>query len=112
MTTFNKKKWLKVIEFAVVGAATLLVSFAEISDFYVKAPCTIDYSCETSRRYDPQTSRRSETAVQQRQLLLFLLKLCCQILIALNKDDDTAAHAKKAQQLLLLKLCLHILATL
>ena len=46
----NKKKWLKVIEFTVVGIATWL---------------------------DPSAGG-----------LLFLLKLCFQILAALQKDDE------------------------
>jgi len=112
MKNSNKTKWLKVIKFAIVGVATCLISHAEISDFCVKAPCTIDYSCERSRRSDPETSPRSEALVQQRQFLLFLLKLCFQILITLQKDDDKTEQARKAQQLLLLKLCFHILAAL
>ncbi len=48
----NNQKWLKVIEFAVVGAATWL---------------------------DPTAGG-----------LLFLLKLCFQILAALQDDDDKA----------------------
>jgi hypothetical protein len=51
MSKFNKKKWLKVIEFAVVGFATLC---------------------------DPTAGG-----------LLFLLKLCFQILTALQKDEPT-----------------------
>lgn len=50
MKLSNKKKWLKLIEFAVVGAATWL---------------------------DPSAGG-----------LLFLLKLCFQILAALQKDDE------------------------
>jgi len=51
MKNSNKKKWLKVIEFAVVGFATLC---------------------------DPTAGG-----------LLFLLKLCFQILTALQKDEPT-----------------------
>jgi hypothetical protein len=51
MKISNKKKWLKVIEFAVVGFATLC---------------------------DPTAGG-----------LLFLLKLCFQILTALQKDEPT-----------------------
>ena len=51
MKPYNKKKWLKVIEFAVVGFATLC---------------------------DPTAGG-----------LLFLLKLCFQILTALQKDEPT-----------------------
>jgi hypothetical protein len=51
MKLSNKKKWLKVIEFAVVGFATLC---------------------------DPTAGG-----------LLFLLKLCFQILTALQKDEPT-----------------------
>lgn len=50
MKLANKKKWLKVIEFAVVSAATWL---------------------------NPQAG-----------ILLFLLKLCFQILIALQKEEQ------------------------
>ncbi|MFB8788598.1 MAG: hypothetical protein U7123_07040 [Potamolinea sp.] len=50
MKLSNKKKWLKVIEFIVVGIATWL---------------------------NPSAGG-----------LLFLLKLCFQILAALQKDDD------------------------
>jgi hypothetical protein len=49
MKPSNKKQWLKVIEFAIVGSATWL---------------------------DPSAGG-----------LLFLLKLCFQILAALQKDD-------------------------
>ena len=51
MSKSNKKKWLKVIEFAVVGVATWLNPHAEF--------------------------------------LLFLLRLCFQILAALQKDDPS-----------------------
>jgi hypothetical protein len=51
MKNSNKKKWLKVMEFAVVGFATLC---------------------------DPTAGG-----------LLFLLKLCFQILTALQKDEPT-----------------------
>lgn len=52
MTRSNKQKWLKVIEFAVVGAATWL---------------------------NPSAGG-----------LLLLLKLCFQILAALQQDDEKA----------------------
>ena len=51
MKPYNKKKWLQVIEFAVVGFATLC---------------------------DPTAGG-----------LLFLLKLCFQILTTLQKDEPT-----------------------
>jgi hypothetical protein len=51
MSKSNKKKWLKVIEFTVVGVATWL---------------------------NPQAG-----------FLLFLLKLCFQILTALQKDEES-----------------------
>jgi hypothetical protein len=51
MKISNKKKWLKVTEFAVVGVATCLNPHAGF--------------------------------------LLFLLKLCFQILAALQKDEET-----------------------
>jgi hypothetical protein len=51
MKASQKKKWLKVIEFSVVGIATLL---------------------------NPQA-----------EFLLFLLRLCFQILTALQKDEET-----------------------
>jgi hypothetical protein len=51
MKSSNKKKWLKVIEFTVVGVATWL---------------------------NPQAG-----------FLLFLLKLCFQILAALQKDEES-----------------------
>jgi hypothetical protein len=51
MNISNKKKWLKVAEFAVVGVATCL---------------------------NPQAG-----------FLLFLLKLCFQILTALQKDETS-----------------------
>ncbi|MEG5033079.1 hypothetical protein [Microcoleus sp. AT3-D2] len=57
MSKFNKKKWLKVIEFAVVGFATLC---------------------------DPTAGG-----------LLFLLKLCFQILTALQKDEPTETDQGK-----------------
>ena len=57
MSKFNKKKWLKVIEFAVVGFATLC---------------------------DPTAGG-----------LLFLLKLCFQILRALQKDEPTETDKGK-----------------
>jgi hypothetical protein len=57
MSKFNKKKWLKVIEFAVVGFATLC---------------------------DPTAGG-----------LLFLLKLCFQILTALQKDEPTETDKGK-----------------
>jgi hypothetical protein len=50
MKSSNKKKWLKVIEFTVVGVATWL---------------------------NPQAG-----------FLLFLLRLCFQILAALQKDEE------------------------
>ncbi|MBD1829677.1 hypothetical protein NDI47_10540 [Microcoleus vaginatus GB1-A2] len=57
MKPYNKKKWLKVIEFAVVGFATLC---------------------------DPTAGG-----------LLFLLKLCFQILTALQKDEPTETDKDK-----------------
>ncbi len=57
MKPANKKKWLKVIEFAVVGAATWL---------------------------DPTAGG-----------LLFLLKLCFQILAALQKDEQSETDKGK-----------------
>jgi hypothetical protein len=57
MKPYNKKKWLKVIEFAVVGLATLC---------------------------DPTAGG-----------LLFLLKLCFQILTALQKDEPTETDQGK-----------------
>ncbi|WP_333138606.1 hypothetical protein [Microcoleus sp. B13-B6] len=51
MKSSNKKKWLKVIEFTVVGVATWL---------------------------NPQAG-----------FLLFLLRLCFQILAALQKDEES-----------------------
>ena len=57
MSKFNKKKWLKVIEFAVVGFATLC---------------------------DPTAGG-----------LLFVLKLCFQILTALQKDEPTETDKGK-----------------
>jgi len=51
MKSSNKKKWLKVIEFTVVGVATCL---------------------------NPQAG-----------FLLFLLRLCFQILAALQKDEES-----------------------
>ena len=51
MSKSNKKKWLKVIEFAVVGVATWLNPHAGF--------------------------------------LLFLLRLCFQILAALQKDEES-----------------------
>jgi hypothetical protein len=57
MKNSNKKKWLKVIEFAVVGFATLC---------------------------DPTAGG-----------LLFLLKLCFQILTALQKDEPTETDNDK-----------------
>jgi hypothetical protein len=51
MKSSNKKKWLKVIEFTVVGVATCLNPHAGF--------------------------------------LLFLLKLCFQILTALQKDEES-----------------------
>ena len=57
MKPYNKKKWLKVIEFAVVGFATLC---------------------------DPTAGG-----------LLFLLKLCFQILTALQKDEPTETDKGK-----------------
>lgn len=51
MKTSDKKKWLKVIEFAVVGVASWL---------------------------NPQAG-----------FLLFLLRLCFQILLALQKDEQS-----------------------
>jgi hypothetical protein len=83
----NKKKWIKVIEFAVVGLATGLISYSEISDFSLPVPH------QTDRVY--QRSRRSEAADQQRQFLLFSLKLCFQILVALQKDTLTPPRDRK-----------------
>ena len=57
MSKFNKRKWLKVIEFAVVGFATLC---------------------------DPTAGG-----------LLFLMKLCFQILTALQKDEQTETDKGK-----------------
>jgi hypothetical protein len=57
MKPANKKKWLKVIEFAVVGAAAWL---------------------------DPTAGG-----------LLFLLKLCFQILAALQKDEQSGTDKGK-----------------
>jgi hypothetical protein len=57
MKPYNKNKWLKVIEFAVVGFATLC---------------------------DPTAGG-----------LLFLLKLCFQILTALQKDEPTETDQGK-----------------
>jgi len=57
MKLSNKKKWLQVIEFAVVGFATLC---------------------------DPTAGG-----------LLFLLKLCFQILTALQKDEPTETDKGK-----------------
>ena len=57
MSKSNKKKWLKVIEFTVVGIATWL---------------------------NPQAG-----------FLLFLLKLCFQILTALQKDEDSEIDKDK-----------------
>jgi hypothetical protein len=57
MKLSNKKKWLKVIEFAVVGFATLC---------------------------DPTAGG-----------LMFLLKLCFQILTALQKDEPTETDQGK-----------------
>lgn len=57
MKPYNKKKWLQVIEFAVVGFATLC---------------------------DPTAGG-----------LLFLLKLCFQILTALQKDEPTETDKGK-----------------
>ena len=57
MKPYNKKKWLKVMEFAVVGFATLC---------------------------DPTAGG-----------LLFLLKLCFQILTALQKDESTETDKGK-----------------
>ncbi|WP_333435924.1 hypothetical protein [Microcoleus sp. D2_18a_D3] len=51
MKSSNKKKWLKVIEFTVVGVATW---------------------------FNPQAG-----------FLLFLLRLCFQILAALQKDEES-----------------------
>ena len=51
MSKFNKKKWLQIIEFTVVGVATWL---------------------------NPQAG-----------FLLFLLRLCFQILAALQKDEES-----------------------
>ena len=57
MSKSNKKKWIKVTEFAVVGVATCL---------------------------NPHAG-----------LLLFLLKLCFQILTALQKDDPSEIDKDK-----------------
>ena len=57
MSKSNKKKWLKVIEFTVVGIATWL---------------------------NPQAG-----------FLLFLLRLCFQILTALQKDDPSETDKDK-----------------
>ncbi|MCU0545409.1 MAG: hypothetical protein MUE44_25100 [Oscillatoriaceae cyanobacterium Prado104] len=57
MSKSNKKKWLKVIEFAVVGVATCLNPHAGF--------------------------------------LLFLLKLCFQILTALQTDDPSETNKDK-----------------
>jgi hypothetical protein len=57
MKPYNKKKWLKVMEFAVVGFALC--------------------------------------AIQQQAGLLFLLKLCFQILTALQKDEPTETDKGK-----------------
>lgn len=57
MSKSNKKKWIKVSEFAVVGVATCL---------------------------NPHAG-----------LLLFLLKLCFQILTALQKDDPSETDKDK-----------------
>jgi hypothetical protein len=57
MSGKNKKKWLKVIEFAVVGVATWL---------------------------NPQAG-----------FLLFLLRLCFQILTALQKDEESEIDKDK-----------------
>lgn len=104
MGTFTKKKWLKVIEFAVVGLATWVISYSEISEFSSPAPKQV--TCAEER------IRRSETTDQQRQFLLFLLKLCFQILVALQKAEDQPSSTQQAQPVLLIKLCLQILASL
>jgi uncharacterized membrane protein len=101
MKRSNKTKWLKVIELAVVGCATWLVPYTEISDFCVNAPDATVYSC--------QRSRRSE----QHQVLLFLLKLCFQVLTALQQERDRSTQVlTPAQRVFWLKLCFQILAAL
>ncbi len=103
MKSSNKQKWLKVIEFAIVGIATGFISYTEIPDFSLPAPHQPDCSY--------QRSRRSETATQQDQFLLFLLKLCFQILGALQRDDEDRQQTR-AQQVFWLKLCWQILIAL
>lgn len=103
MKLSNKKKWLKVIEFAVVGIATWFISYTEISDFLMLATHQTDCSY--------QRSRRSEAATQQDQFLLFLLKLCFQILVALQPDDEDMQPIK-AEQVFWFKLGWQILTAL
>ncbi|MDX2239986.1 MAG: hypothetical protein NW224_04805 [Leptolyngbyaceae cyanobacterium bins.302] len=96
-----KKNWLKVIEFAVVGLATWLVGYAEISDFSLAQP---DQAICTNSRI-----RRSETADHQRQFLLFLLKLCFQVLMALQQEESKSDPKSQAQQGFWFKFCFYIL---
>jgi len=81
-----KTKWLKVVEFAVVGLATWFVTYGELP--IASVPVSPQPACVEATR-----SRQAEA---HRQFLLFLLKLSFQVLIALrDRDRPQASNAEQ-----------------